>query len=1046
MISDSIADPLFFLRSNTPAAWEMPELTSFGKLPPRSPFDLYPTRAEAIRGSASPWKVCLDGTWSFHLAASPGAAADFLEPIFKGNEASFVPIAVPGNWQTEALREGHEIPGADVPHYANHQMPFPYHPPRVPKENPTGIYRRSFAVPTSWDGRRIVLHFAGANSFLCVFVNGRFAGLSKDSHLPAEFDVTEYVRRGEENDLVAVVLKWSDASHVEDQDQWWLSGLHRSVFLRAEAPTQLRDFFAKPLVDASLKKATLQIFAWVDFADVVEAGWKIEAELFDPKGKAVFRKPISGVLPGRQSTTARANELGLSFSAEIASPRLWSAETPERYTLLISLQGPRGEREWTRTRLGFRRIEIKGRQVLVNGQAVMFKGVNHHDHDDVTGMAVSQELMLRDIKLMKQFNVNAVRTSHYPKDTTFLDLCDEQGLYVIGEANIESHEFYDSVCQDTRYATAFLDRVMRMVVRDKQHPSILFWSLGNESGYGPNHTAAAGWIRGYDETRLLHYEGGVPGPWRGKGWNRGYWDRGALVSDIYCPMYEGIDNLEKTLKVETRPIIYCEYSHAMGNSNGSLSDYWAFFEKNKYRGTQGGFIWEWADHGIRRKSPSGETYWVYGGDFGETPHDANFVCDGLVSSDRIPHPGLYELKKLHQPVSVAWKKGKIEIRNKYDFITLEDLSGEWEVIAEGQSIASGKLPVLKTAAGKTTLVALKLPKLPAGKEAFINVRFYSRTASPCVPKGHLVAEDQITLASAARPKKVQVIAPAIVTGSRIEAASVNWKLAFDPRDGYLVSLQSGQREWLHEGRGPRLQLWRAATDNDGIKLWTGQDWKALTRWLAVGLEKMELKLEKIEATRLGIRTIHCASGRGKWDDYRHEQRFEFLADGSLRISNQVDLGKNAEVDLPRVGITLALATGTENVRWYGRGPLENYSDRKAAMPVGLYEETVAGLYVPYTMPQEHGNRTDVRWVEIGDGKKALRFSGEPLLNFSASHFTADDLFAAKHTIDLTPRPETILNLDLAQRGVGTGSCGPDALPQYRFAGRRHAFAYRITAV
>jgi len=1044
MGTPSVYDSLFLLRSSQPAVWETPELTSFGKLPPRATFDCHPTRSGALQGAASPWKVSLDGTWAFHLAANPGAAADFLETVFAGKEGVFVPIIVPGNWQTEAIRAGHEFLSADVPHYANIQMPFPELPPRVPRENPTGIYRRSFSTPAAWKERRVILHFAGANSLLYVFVNGRFAGLSKDSHLPAEFDVTDLVQRDRENDLVAVVVKWSDATHIENQDQWWLSGLHRSVFLRAEAPTRLRDFFAKPLVDASLKKATLEIWAEVHFAGIAEADWTIEAELFDPKGKAVFRRPLSSLLPGRQSTAARGHEYGLSLSAEVPAPRLWSAETPERYTLLVSLKSPKGKQEWTRTQIGFRRVERKGRQVLVNGQAIMFKGVNHHDHDDVTGAAVTRERMMQDIALMKQFNINAVRTSHYPKDSTFLDLCDEHGLYVIGEANIESHEFYDSICHDPRYATAFLDRVMRMVVRDKHHPSIVFWSLGNESGYGPNHDAAAGWVRGYDETRLLHYEGAICGDWR-KGRNRGYWERGAHATDIYCPMYMSLADLEKRLDIETRPVIYCEYSHAMGNSNGSLADQWAFFEKNRHRGTQGGFVWEWLDHGILRKNPDGKIYWAYGGDFGDVPNDANFVCDGIVSSDRQPHPGLYELKKVQQPVSVSLNKGRLEIRNKYDFLTLEGLQGEWEVAVEGKPLAKGKLPVLKIPANASASVALKLPMLPAGKEAFLNIRFLSRNVTACVEKGHVVAEEQIQLTPPPRPQAATPIAPAVVTSSAaIEVSSGSWRLAFNPKDGFLVSLREGDREWLHQGGGPRLQLWRAATDNDGIKLWSGQQGKPLGKWLAAGLDKLVLRLEKIEMTKRGVRTVHRATGRGKWEDYRHEQLFEFQEDGSIRISNRVDLGKDAETDLPRVGVVLALAAKTECVSWHGRGPLENYSDRKAAAPVGLYTTTVSDLHVPYVMPQENGHRTDVRWVELGNGDTALRFSGEPLLGFTASHFSTADLFAAKHTIDLVPRAETILSLDLAQRGVGTGSCGPDTFPHYRLSGRRHVFAYRIS--
>jgi beta-galactosidase len=484
----------------------------------------------------------------------------------------------------------------------------------------------------------------------------------------------------------------------------------------------------------------------------------------------------------------------------------------------------------------------------------------------------------------------------------------------------------------------------------------------------------------------------------------------------------------------------------MGNSNGSLSDMWAYFEKNHYRGTQGGFIWEWLDHGIKRKTPDGKVYWVYGGDFGEVPHDANFVCDGIVASDRAIHPALWELKKVHQPVEVAWKKSKLEVRNKHDFTTLDCVQGEWDVSVEGQFLAGGKLPLLKTAPGATTVVALKLPKLPAGREAFLNVRFRSRVATALVAKGHIVADSQVQLTTAAKPKAAKIVAPNIATRSGlVDANSGPWQLAFDEKSGFLSSLVQGNREWLHEGGGPRLQLLRAAIDNDGLKLRLPGVDRPLGKWLAAGLDKLEFRLEEMDVTKKGVRTVHSITGRGKWDDVRHEQLFEFLEDGSIRVSNRVDLGKKMETDLPRIGVVWALPAQTENVRWYGRGPLENYSDRVAAAPVGVYAATVDELHVDYVMPQENGYRTDVRWVEIGNENSGLRFIGEPLLGFSASHYSAADLYAAKHTIDLVPRAETLLSLDLAQRGVGTGSCGPDTFPEYRLSGHRHNFVYRIAA-
>ena len=1030
----------FSLLGDPPAAgWKSPELTSLAKLPPRATFTLFPNekRAQKNEPETSPWRLSLDGTWAFHLAANPSEASAFLHERLDAI-VEWAKITVPGNLQTQ---------GFDKPHYTNVQMPFPHWPPHVPAQNPTGIYRRSFKTPAAWKGQRIVIHFGGANSVLYVFLNGRFVGLSKDSHLPAEFDLTGHVQWDSENDLVAVVVKWSDATFVEDQDQWWMSGLHREVFLYATPTTYIRDVLIDPRLDESLKSAQLDVTVEFGFAGEIEQGIPVEFQLLDPKGKKVFRQPIKSTFAIAKGWQARS---ALKLSASVKAPQLWSAETPTLYTLLVGVKSKAGH-QWTRTRIGFRRIECRDRQFKVNGKAILIKGVNHHDHDDVTGKAISRERMLQDILLMKQFNVNAVRTSHYPKDPAFLDLCDEYGLYVVGEANIETHDFYSQVCRDPRYATAFLDRVMRMIVRDKNHPSIVFWSLGNESGYGPNHDGAAGWARAYDPSRPLHYEGAYPAS------DRTLWNDGYHATDVLCPMYANLATLTEyaTTNKDTRPLILCEYSHAMGNSNGSLSDYWALFEKYRHRGLQGGFIWEWVDHGIRQKTVDGRTYWAYGGDFGDKPNDANFCCDGLVGPDRTPHPAMQEMKKLHQPVSVrAARGGRIEIRNKQDFLDLDWLRGEWDLQLDSKVIAKGDLRLPKIAPGKSAVISVgrSLPKIQPGKEAFLNVRFLTKSKEPWTSKNHLIAWDQIALTPEprTRAKSVPLLPTLEETPGALTISSSSLKLNFNRQSGFLTSLDAHGKSWLHSG--PQLQIWRAATDNDGIKLWTGQGSKPLGRWREAGLDKLQLRLDKIELIKTGptraltaVRTIHRATGRDKWDDYRHEQIFEILGEGVLRVSNRLQIGKNALTDLPRFGVTLALPAGFEEVRWFGRGPWENYSDRKASADVGLYENTVEGLYLPYVMPQEHGNHTGVRWLELRNGQgRGLRITGEPLLNFSASHFTADDLYKATHTVDLVPRAETILNLDLAQRGLGTASCGPDTLPQYHLQGRDHCFAYRLS--
>jgi beta-galactosidase len=515
-------------------------------------------------------------------------------------------------------------------------------------------------------------------------------------------------------------------------------------------------------------------------------------------------------------------------------------------------------------------------------------------------------------------------------------------------------------------------------------------------------------------------------------------------------MYSGLDVLMDYVKStrETRPFILCEYSHAMGNSNGGLSDYWALFEAYRHRGLQGGFIWEWADHGIRRETPDGRAYWAYGGDFGEKIHDANFCCDGLVGPDRAPHPAMFEAKKLQQPVGVRLEGDRhLEIHNKQNFASLDWLKGEWDIEVDGEVVAGGELPRLRISPGSKQIFDLPpLPKTEAGAEAFLHVRFFTRKESAWAVQNHLVAWEQIPLPSV-RPR-VRVEKPLEIniqkSARTLKVDSETWSLNFDRKTGFLTSLIGGRREWLKSG--PRLQIWRAATDNDGIKLWSGQSTKPLGKWRALGLDKLQLRLRSLDVLQArdgkpnGIRTAHQASGRGKWSDFLHEQTFEWLDGGRLRIKNRLTLGKGMLEDLPRFGVTMALSEGQEALRWFGRGPHENYADRKASARVGLFEATVTGLYVPYVMPQEYGNRTDVRWVEIG----GLRFTGEQPINFSASHFSADDLYRARHTTDLVARPETILNLDFKQRGLGTGSCGPDTAAPYLLSGRRHEFTYEVS--
>lgn len=1010
--------------------WEFPELFRIAKLPPRS---TNPVWEEGTR-------LSLDGEWDFHLAKTPVDAAKFVDAPGKWDR-----IRVPGNWQMQGFW--------DKPHYTNVQMPFPEEPPFVPAANPTGVYRRTFQLPREWKGRRVVLHFGGADNTLLVFLNGQPVGLSKDSRTPAEFDVTKFLKAGR-NELTALVIKWSDSTFVEDQDHWWLSGLHREVFLYATAPVHIADVSARTGLTDDLGTGTLDLRVSVNYPGDPEPGCSVQARLLDASGKAVWKKPLTAAVPADPSKRGSWPRHLAHISATVPKVKPWSAESPYLYTLEVTLKTSAGTERTTR-RIGFRRVEIRGFDLLINGQRVMIKGVNRHDHDDTTGKAVSRERMLEDILTMKRFNFNAVRTSHYPNDPQFLDLCDEYGLYVVDEANIESHAYAQTVCRNQRYAGAFLDRVMNMVERDKNHPSVIIWSLGNESGFGPNHTAAAGWLRQADPTRPLQYEGTLWGPDADKDPNRQVeWDDYPVGTDIVCPMYATIDRI-KSFVADTklpRPLVLCEYSHAMGNSNGSLSDYWDAFESTP--GLQGGFIWEWLDHGIRQKDAKGTNYWVYGGDFGDTPNDANFVCDGLVWPDRTPHSAMWECKKLQQPVAVEatnLKAGKIRIRNKQNFTTLAWLRGTWEVSVDGSVVQSGKLPVLKTAPGTSedVTLAIRPPALSAGQEAHLTIRFAAATDTPWCEAGFEIAWDQLVLPF--KGKAVKKSSPALAPATFTQDEGIFTIIAGDltaiasEEEGTLTSLKWKGTEVLL--RGPKLNVWRAATDNDGIKAWTGQDSKALGKWRTAGLPDLHVEPAIIAARQKNDGTVDLyfqSVGECRAGKIVHEHLYSFQPTGEILVENDFRCDDTLP-ELPRLGVSLALRPGFENLAWFGRGPHENYTDRKRGAAVGLYHGTVTDQYVPYIVPQEHGNKTDVRWLTLANAKgTAIRFAATSrFLEASASHYTAADLYAATHTIDLTPRDEVIVNLDYAQRGLGTASCGPDTLEQYRLPAGEYHFGYTI---
>ena len=999
-------------------SWMAPELVQVNRLPMRATLKPFPDAQGALGNADSPWVQSLNGDWNFHLAPRPQAIpAAFVNPEFAPGEG-WAPLPVPSNWTMH---------GYDKPHYTNVQMPFRDEPPHVPDANPTGCYRRTFEVPKDWDGRRVIIHFGGAESVLYLWVNGIAVGLSKDTRLPSEFDITDFVKAGQTNVVAVVCVKWSDATFIEDQDQWWMGGIYRDVFIYSTEKVFIQDVFAIANLDDEYRTGLLKVTAKIGFQSHRAKDWSFEIQLHAPNGEAVWQTPLKQKVATQRAYAA--DRFQAVFEATIENVGAWNHEAPQLYTLVISLVSPDGEAvEHTATRLGFRRVEMGDRALLINGQPVLIKGANRHEWDDQTGKVISREAMIRDIELLKRHNFNAVRTSHYPNDVLWYDLCDQYGIYLVDEADVESHDFMRYLCRDARYASAFLERAIRMVERDKNHASIILWSLGNESGYGPNHDAMAGWIRFYDPSRPLHYENAS---WTWENFEQQ--TPGLPATDVVCPMYASIENIIKYAETgpdypDRRPLILCEYSHAMGNSNGSLSDYWAAFEK--YPALQGGFIWEWCDHGIAQTTENGEKYWAYGGDFGDEPNDLNFVCDGLVWPDRAPHPALAECKKLQQPLAARWKDESaraIEVRNTADFSRLDWLRGTWKLEVEGREVAAGELPVLNAQPGDWQTMTLDLPNEIPGGEAFLRLQFFAREPTAWCEAGHEVAWEQLALQNAPLEQTVPAAAVAPVENDGVLSLK-NGAVEAQFSAAALSSLRFGGTEIL--AAPLRLQIFRGPTDNDGIKGWSGQESKALGRWLAAGYDQIELHALETRSQENRVVTRTRGACQANENAFILEQSWTLHGE-TLRVSNRFTVAQGLP-DLPRLGLTLALIEGFENLEWLGRGPGENYWDRKAGSFISRFRSSVAAQYVPYIVPQEHGNHTDVRDLTLDNGHAAIEFRTlGGTMEASASHFTPADLLPAMHTFDLAPRRETWVNLDVHQRGLGTASCGPDTLDQYK---------------
>ncbi len=1013
--------------------WKDPQSVGQGRLPARSPLFSFADLSSAgqVNRDESPYWMPLNGPWRFQLCPRPNETpTGFHRSAF--DDTQWTELSVPGNWTCQ---------GYDKPHYTNVQMPFPGEPPEVPEDNPTGIYRRKFKIPTTWANRRVVVHFGGAESVLYVWVNDEPLGFSKDSRLPTEFDITPHLVSGE-NTIVAAVVRWSDSTYIEDQDHWFMAGLHREVYLYSTPLAHIADLKIQAELEPNKNQGYLSLEVEISFHCAVKPGYTVQAQLHAPSGKPVKEGPCQAdVHMAGNPYLYRGHRVHIL--QEIKRVKAWSAEEPHLYTLTVSLMDPSGRPlEHVSSRVGFRHVEVCGRELLVNGRPVMIRGVNRHDHHETRGKAVTREDMLADVLLMKQFNINAVRTAHYPNDPYFYDLCDEYGLYVVDEANIESHAFLAYICHDARYAQAFLERAIRMVQRDKNHPSIIIWSLGNESGYGPHHDAMAGWIKHYDTSRPIQYEGALQ------------WSlfKESPATDIACPMYASVEDIVNYARSSkgTRPLILCEYAHAMGNSGGGLSEYWEAFRK--YEGLQGGFIWDWIDQGLRLRDKDGRAYWGYGGDFGDQPNDANFCINGLIGPDRKPHPMLFELKKLAEPVAfeaVTLSRGKFRIHNRQDFSDLSWLNFTWELSIDGQVKKRGKIPRLKTGAGNHETIELTLPELrqSANEERHLTLRCKTAREMPWAPRNHTIAWEQfdmpvpkklITLSP--RPKQVgQGVLEVNQTHRQAKITTSQTEIIVNKAQGRLAALRWQGQDIL--ASGPQANTWRAAIDNDGIKAYPAAPPKPLGKWLEWGLDQLTFAPVRCSVRKRGQQSVqivldsHATALGGKPGEGTHDiqfgQRITILPEGFIRISNQIRFGSALD-DMPRAGVIMELNRGFERMEWFGRGPHESYWDRKKGAELAHYSGIVDEQYHRYVVPQENGNKTDTRWLSLcRKDEVGFLVVGMSPIECRASHLDGHDLYAASHIHQLRPRPETIVELDWHQRGLGTGACGPDTLPKYQ---------------
>ncbi|TKG88140.1 DUF4981 domain-containing protein [Puteibacter caeruleilacunae] len=1041
--------------------WENEQIIGINKEVAHSYYIPYENINQAIADypNNSAWYQSLNGDWKFNWVKHPDLRPkDFFKTDFDVSYWDDIPV--PSNWQMH---------GYGKPIYTNVPYPFKKKPPFIMEEvpdhftkkelpNPVGSYRREFELPGNWTEREVFVHFAGVKSAMYVWINGQKVGYSQGSMTPAEFNITKYLKPGK-NIIAAEVYRWSDGSYLEDQDFWRLSGIYRDVFLYAVPKMHLWDFFMNTTFNEDFSKAKLKTtLSFKNFGANgiynVEAFLVEKGELLDPT-QPLFTTPVRKV--------SRTKGLTIDIEKEILNPKLWSAEIPNLYDMVFVVKDPIGKIvEVLQSNFGFRHIAIKDQQLWINGKSVLLKGVNRHEHDPYDGRAVSIESMIKDIELFKQFNVNTVRTCHYPDHPEFYELCDKYGIYVVNEANLESHGMgygKESLGHVESWQEAHVDRQIRMVERDKNHPSVIMWSLGNEAGPGINFEACARAIRNIDTSRPIHYE------------------RYNEVADVESIMYPSVEHLIKEGKEkDSKPFFMCEYAHAMGNAVGNLKEYWDAIEK--YDRLIGGCIWDWVDQGLAKPIPGNqeETFFAYGGDYVDRPADWNFCINGLTTADRQITPKMEEMKKVYQYIGFEPQdllNGNVLIKNKYQFLNLKKFAIDWELTCDGSIIQAGVLPTLDLPAGESTTLTIpfKQPQLKAGAEYFLKVSSTLVTDEVWAERGHTVAWEQFKI-----PFEVP---DAIVMNTEnldelavddqknnLTISSKQFHVVFNKQVGTITDLQYMNTKVLdtdhvaingikaetpmltwdtnHNKRiaGPLVNIFRAPVDNDYLfGRGHGPQWRK-NKLAHLSTEVKSFKFQKRDAHSAVVNVEIKSTSETNYSIITNT-KYIVWSNGCIDVQTTFNPDQ-AKWPLAKLGFLMEMPEGFEHVEYFGAGPHENYIDRKTSAAVGRYKDNVSNMFEDYVRPQDMGNRCDVRWVTITNRKgSGMMIVGADLLNFSALHYTPWDLEKANHPYELTPRKETIITVDAAHCGLGGGSCGPGPMKRYLLNTKELKFRYSI---